>query len=383
MDELMVKSTSRASAQVTGVVLRETAYTRLVFRPLLVVNPNSPAAAVKGTFVFQRKSPKHTWEDAEARPLSSLHMDEGYNLALDSEETLLLYQQLTDLYSLFQAEGIPTGETGFVRASAALVALAGLSDTNLGAFLDANQSVGSELVRRLLVWAVRAPAGPQVISLLESLGPAVLGDLGAVVSVRAIEEAHKVWALHRENDDEAFWQRLLAERSFLLEQLFAWPCTIIAEKAYVGGKSVQNTGGNLADFLVKNQLMDSAALVEIKTPMTPIIGREYRAGIPNISVALAGSVVQVLTYKTALTESYRLLRGKDETWEAFDPPCVVIIGNTESLRDTAQRRTFELFRRQLVGVHVVTFDELFARLKNLLDVLAARSANAPATDAET
>lgn len=376
MDEMKVRSTSRVSATATDVVLRETAVTRLVFRPLLVDNAKSPEAAVKGTFIFQRKSPKQTWEDAPVIPLSSLHKDEGYQLTLDSSETLLLYSQLTGLYRLFQTDGIPFGETAYVRASGALGAIAELSAGDLGAFLEANRSVGSELITRLLVWAAGAQGGPELVSLLESLGPEALGNLGAALSLKAIAEALDLWAANRQYGEEEFWQKLLAERSFLLEQLFAWPCTIIADKAYVGGKTVQNAGGNLADFLLKNELTASAALVEIKTPTTVLTGREYRPGIPNISPALAGSVVQVLTYKATLEESYRALRRQEESWEAFDTPCVVIIGSAESLTTVEQRKTFELFRRQLVGVQVVTFDELFGRLKKLLDVLAARSANA-------
>ena len=380
MDELKVKSTSRVSAKVTDVVLRETAVTRLVFRPLLVDNAKIPAAAVKGTFVFQRKSPKQTWEDAAAKPLSSLHKDEGYQLALDTAETLNLYSQLTGLYRLFQTEGIPFGETAYIRANSAVAAISDLSDSDLGAFLEANRSLGFGTDHAPVdlgserALCSRACLAPRIA------GPEALGNLDTAVSLKAIAESLELWAAHRENGEEEFWQRLLAERSFLLEQLFAWPCTIISEKAYVGGKSVQNAGGNLADFLVKNELTASAALVEIKTPTTALTGREYRAGIPNVSGDLAGSVVQVLTYKASLRESYRNLRGQDETWDVFDPPCVVIIGNTKSLARREQRSTFELFRQQLVGVRVVTFDELFARLEKLVGVLAARSATAQAEE---
>ena len=47
MDELTVRSTSRSSAEVSDIALRETTMTRLVFRPMLVDNPREQAAAVK------------------------------------------------------------------------------------------------------------------------------------------------------------------------------------------------------------------------------------------------------------------------------------------------------------------------------------------------
>lgn len=55
MTDLTVKSTSRISAECSDYVLRETATTRLVFRPLLVQNEKAPNASVKGSFIFQRK----------------------------------------------------------------------------------------------------------------------------------------------------------------------------------------------------------------------------------------------------------------------------------------------------------------------------------------
>src|SRR5713101_3710414 len=101
MEELTVRSTSNVSAKVSDVVLRETSITRLVFRPMLVDNQKFPDAAVKGTFVFQRKSRNQSWYDIPAEPLSSLKKDEGYRLPLDSAETLNLFQELSSLYELY------------------------------------------------------------------------------------------------------------------------------------------------------------------------------------------------------------------------------------------------------------------------------------------
>jgi hypothetical protein len=81
-----------------------------------------------------------------------------------------------------------------------------------------------------------------------------------------LKEALQVWKGDRYEDDEEYRQSFLTQRSFLLEQIFSWPCTVVAGKAYVGGKNVHNRRGNIVDFLLKNDLTRSAALVEIKKP---------------------------------------------------------------------------------------------------------------------
>jgi Shedu protein SduA, N-terminal/Shedu protein SduA, C-terminal len=368
MDELTVNSTSLSSADVSDIILRTTAITRLVFRPVLVSNPKDHAAAVKGTFIFQRKGSKQTWEDIPVKPLSSLKKEEDYHLALDSSETLSLFTQLRELYTLYAEEGIPIGHTAYVRANSAIAELGDLSVEELGVLLDAHETVGSDLLVRLLSWAAGAEEVSKLVSLLDNLGVEALSRINTAVSVSGLREALDCWQKNQTNGDEEFWQTFLAQRSFLLEQLFSWPCTIIAEKAYVGGKKIQNTGGSLVDFLVKNCLTSGAALVEIKTPVKPLTGKEYRLGIPNVSLELAGAVVQVLSYKAKLSESYKMLDSAGE-YEVFDTPCMVIIGKAESLNSIERRRTFELFRAQLKGVQVVTFDELFARVERLVNVL--------------
>jgi Domain of unknown function (DUF4263) len=369
VDELKVRSTSKVSAQTSDVVLRETTTTRLIFRPMLVDNAKRPEASVKGTFVFQRKSPKSAWEDVPSLPLSSLKRDEGYHLALDSAETLSLFATLAELYQLFKKEGIPIGETEFVRARGALTSLAELPEDRLQVFLAANEAAGAGFIARLLTWAISAKGVPELIELLERLGSQALANLTSALSVSFLAEVIAFWKRERANPSEQFWQDALGHRSFLLEHLFAWPCSIIAGKAYVGGKSIQNVGGNLVDFLVRNDLTRAAALVEIKTPSTKLTGRDYREGIPNISSDLAGGVLQVLAYKASLTETYQALRVNSNEFDVFDPPCTLIIGDTTELQSVKQRRTFELFRRQLVGVTVIAFDEVFGRAESLVALL--------------
>jgi hypothetical protein len=56
----------------------------------------------------------------------------------------------------------------------------------------------------------------------------------------------------------------------------------------------------------------------------------------------------------------------------FNPRAVVLIGDLErqGIEDD-KRRSFELFRNQLAGVEVVTFDELAAKARGLLELFRA------------
>jgi hypothetical protein len=49
---------------------------------------------------------------------------------------------------------------------------------------------------------------------------------------------------------------------------------------------------------------------------------------------------------------------------------MVVAGNTEKeLIDSDKRKSFELFRNGLKDVEIITFDELFIKVKILIDLL--------------
>jgi len=109
-----VKRTSLQSAVVSERVLSETSTTRLVLKPELVVNPNNPDAKVKITLVHQRKSPKGTWEEAATIPFSTLKSGEEVKMPLHSEQTLELFHQLDNLFTIATKGKIGYGKTSLV-----------------------------------------------------------------------------------------------------------------------------------------------------------------------------------------------------------------------------------------------------------------------------
>ena len=105
--------------------------------------------------------------------------------------------------------------------------------------------------------------------------------------------------------------------------------------------------------------------------MTRLLGAKYRGDIYNTSNELSGSVIQVTNYRNSLMKNYMMLTdSKEEIFEAFDPQCIVIIGNIDSeLADRRQRKSLELFRMGLKDVRVITYDELFGKVEFLVSLL--------------
>jgi len=190
------------------------------------------------------------------------------------------------------------------------------------------------------------------------------------IGVDQLRAAQEAWRNRSGTENEEYWQQLLDRNPFLINLLTTGPVVVEQQKAYVGGKSIDNRGGNLVDFLLKNGVGGNAGLLEIKTPETQLLAAaEYRNGIFSASPALSGAVVQVVAYRDTLLKDYHAVAGGTD-FTAFNPLCIVLVGTHETELDTAaKRRSFELLRASLSGVVVITYDELFARVSSLLSTI--------------
>lgn len=126
---------------------------------------------------------------------------------------------------------------------------------------------------------------------------------------------------------------------------------------YVGGKTIDNHGGNVVDFML--QCQGDAVLVEIKTPATRLLGRRYREIYPP-SRELSGAVIQALNYRTTLMADLHALRARSPGLTVRLPDVFVLIGDLSQLSTEEERQSLELFRGTLNKVTIQTYDELFA-----------------------
>ena len=189
-------------------------------------------------------------------------------------------------------------------------------------------------------------------------------------SAKRLTELINLWDANKTNGDEEFWQIQFQSHSFAFTQLFSVPVTLIEGKAYVGGQGIDRNDARFVDFLFSGGSASEAILIEIKTPVTPLMQKQpYRGSVHAPSSHLTGSIVQVADYRRSLTRDLdTLIRDGKHKLAAFNPKAVVIVGNSSELDSEKKRRSFELFRSGLANVEIVTFDELFLKIERLASV---------------
>jgi len=350
MKNIQTKSTSRTSALGGDIILRTTSTTRLIFRPEIVENPGNKEACVRGTFIFQKKKPSGNWEDYENLPLSKLKDGEWIKLEIHSGELQKLMEDLSEYKEVFMRHGIMLGETEFI--------------------------ITSENIRSALIQLSSLENKGVILEKLAELDSENLQNINSLVGITKLRNALKKWTDNKTNRNEEFWQQEFADNPWIIAQVFSMPVFIFEDKAYLGGKNVANTGGNLIDFLYKNDLTNNLVLIEIKTPTTSLIGNLYRGeegknGVYTTSQELSGSMVQILNYKDKLQKNYyNLANESSKKFHSFNPKCLIIIGSLENEELTHdQLKSLELFRSNGKDIEIITFDELFSKIEILLSLL--------------
>lgn len=140
---------------------------------------------------------------------------------------------------------------------------------------------------------------------------------------------------------------------------------------------LSRTEARFIDYLFSAESSREAILIEIKTPVTKILGSEYRNGVYPLSTELSGAIAQILRYRIELVRHLQVATDDSEIKiAAFNPKCVIVAGNAEvQLRDANMRQSFELYRSGLKDVEIITYDELFRKvevLANLFSLIRAK-----------
>lgn len=371
-----IKRTSINSGIGDDVVLRETKTTRLIFRPEIVNNENNPVASIKGCFKFQKKIKDNLWEDHREFETNKLKADEWIKIAINTEETLQLFKELNKYYQVSEEYGVQQGSYKLYKANPDLERVISLFEDNDNLFKQLLNEDKSDLLEQTLEWIVKTENSHKTIEKLTTLKEKELEQLNTLVGLTNLKNVLSFWEKNKKESSEKFWQDYLKEHTWILSQLFSTPTLLIQDEAYVGGKTTNNAGGKLVDFLYANPFSKDAVLVEIKTPSTPLVtNTEYRSGVYPAHKELIGAVTQVLTYKGSLQSEYsnilidNVRSGNSIDFDVINPSCVVIAGRFDSLEDVRQKHSFELYRKELRSVMVITFDELFMRVKSLIDLL--------------
>lgn len=202
-----------------------------------------------------------------------------------------------------------------------------------------------------------------VIKLHEEIELASLEELIALIEAKVTAKM-----------TEPQWQKLFEANPFILDMAFNVPVLLLQGQAHVGGKKLTGAGETITDFLFANALTGNVAVLEIKTPDTPLLGKtEYRGEVYGPSSHLVGGVTQVLDQVNRLQSDIFRLKdlNREHRMESFGVRGVLVAG---VIPDAARKRSFELYRNALAGVSVITFDELLAKLKSLRRLLSPTEA---------
>lgn len=367
-----MSSTSSNSAQGKDIILRETSTTRLLFRPIITNNIHNDDASVKGWFLFQRKKPGDLWEDYQEYNANNLKADEFFKLEIKSSEMLALMNEVGMYYKIHKEYGIQWGKNTYSKKDIYLeqvIEILRQDDSVIDTLMNQEKS---ELLQKTIKWIGDTENSDNIISkLLETRGEE-LDHLNNVIGIATLKRMLTVWEENSDNNSESFWQRTLGDNSWVLSQIFASPFLDFQQEAYVGGKTVENKEGKIVDFIYQNDLSREVALIEIKTPNTRLLSTEYRSGVYSIHSDLTGSIIQVLGYKEQIIRDYAQLRiDYEREFKVFSPKCVLIAGKLEGLNEK-QLQSFEIYRKELKNVTIITYDELFQKVQMLLSLLAER-----------
>ena len=193
-------------------------------------------------------------------------------------------------------------------------------------------------------------------------------EIERVTLARMIEKYESM--LERKTLHENHWQSFFEQNIFILTLIFARPVRLLHTQFHAKGSSLDGSGAQIGDFLFAER-GQALAIVEIKKPTSPLmLSSTYRnSEVYGPAAELSGAITQVLYQQSAMQSHWLVHQNRPELKDSMPDAirCVVIAGSMPG--EEAQRRSFEVFRNACKNVEVVTFDELLAKLKLLLDLL--------------
>ncbi len=172
--------------------------------------------------------------------------------------------------------------------------------------------------------------------------------------------------------NEPDWQRFFEQNTWIfgygLDYKFL---KILQREATVSNVTVAGREAVNVDFLVGNEHF--TVLVELKRPDTPLFkNSKNRSGSWQLSDDLIDATTQILEQKAEWQVKSQIQQydtdGNLITQKTIDPKSILVIGNTSEfsgsmLQDRIKAETFEMYRRNLRNIEIITFDELYNRAK--------------------
>ena len=182
--------------------------------------------------------------------------------------------------------------------------------------------------------------------------------------------------MDKEIADESKWQNFFERNKWIFG--YGLDYQILRQEQtqpHYGGDRVDGQGGQRGDYLTSTLGdMSFIVLVEIKTPVTPLLQgtKEIRNGAWSLSKDLTDSISQIeANIATWEKDGSRQDDNRDrfETENIFTvkPKGIIVIGILAELDSRSKRETFQRFRKSIHGIDILTFDELYERAKFIVE----------------
>ncbi len=181
--------------------------------------------------------------------------------------------------------------------------------------------------------------------------------------------------------DEDLWQKFFERNQWIfgygLHYVFVTGFEDRKLEQIVQGNDLMNRGKRADALMMTRGIVNSLCFAEIKTHRTPLLDKSsYRPACWAASRELAGAVAQVQgTVASAIRNLSDRIRpctdNGDPTGEEvfnYKPRAFVVVGSLSEFVgehgvNAEKLRSFELYRNSIVGVEIITFDELHERTK--------------------
>jgi antiviral defense system Shedu protein SduA len=184
-------------------------------------------------------------------------------------------------------------------------------------------------------------------------------------------------ALDEQVEDEKWWQKFFDENKWIFGYGLNYVILRIEKReAHVVGASVTGKEAQKADFLTSSGPSKFTVLVEIKTPQTPLLrGKEpIRSRAWSFDTELTDALSQI----NANVEGWgnigqdapenQAFMDEKELRRTVKPKGIVVLGMLSNLEhDQTKLDTFELFRKGIHGIEIITFDELYDRARYIVE----------------
>lgn len=176
------------------------------------------------------------------------------------------------------------------------------------------------------------------------------------------------------------WQDFFNNNRFALQQLFGAPVVWVDERgdghAHVKPARSDGTGARVVDFLLMNTVTAEGLIVEIKTPVMPLmLDHPYRgqgsSSVYGPSKELVEAAAQIQSQMQSLNERLQTRLDPDDPLlkvECTGRRGALIAGRVDHL-SPEQRQGFVRYREGLSTIDILGFDEVRGRLVTLRDLL--------------